>query len=245
MRTELDRAVVWHDLECGNYRADLPLWRMLGDQYGDPILDVGAGTGRVTLALARAGKPVTALDVDALLLEELERRAAGLPVATAVADARGFEVGARFALIIVPMQTIQLLGGAEGRGAFLRRARNHLRPGGRVAVALTERFDLYHPEPGQPPLMPDVLHRNGITYSSRPVAVRVQDDRILLERRREVSAPGEHQRPWAEDDCVHMDRLTAEQLEAEALGYGLRAAGRASVPSTPEHVGSVVVMLGG
>ena len=97
-----DPAVVWHDVECGSYRADLPLWRMLAGQQGDPILDVGAGTGRVTLELARAGWAVTALDSDARLLAELERRAAGLPVTTAVADARRFELDRRFALIVVP-----------------------------------------------------------------------------------------------------------------------------------------------
>ncbi len=45
-----DAAVVWHDIECSAYRADLPLWRELAAEYGDPILDVGAGTGRVALA---------------------------------------------------------------------------------------------------------------------------------------------------------------------------------------------------
>ena len=56
--------VVWHDLECGSYRADLPLWRDLAERHGDPILDVGAGTGRVSLDLAQAGHRVTALDLE-------------------------------------------------------------------------------------------------------------------------------------------------------------------------------------
>ena len=52
--------VVWHELECGSYRADLPLWRELADQMASSegsarVLDVGAGTGRVALELARAG----------------------------------------------------------------------------------------------------------------------------------------------------------------------------------------------
>jgi len=46
-------AVVWHDLECGAYLEDLPVWQRLAAQHGNPILDVGAGTGRVTLDLAR------------------------------------------------------------------------------------------------------------------------------------------------------------------------------------------------
>ena len=44
------REVVWHDLECGAYRADLPLWRELAERCSlgpgpRPHLDVGAGAG--------------------------------------------------------------------------------------------------------------------------------------------------------------------------------------------------------
>ena len=53
-------AVIWHDLECGGYVEDLTLWQSLADEQGDPVLDVGAGTGRVALALARRGHRVTA-----------------------------------------------------------------------------------------------------------------------------------------------------------------------------------------
>src|SRR5581483_3830706 len=66
--------VVWHDVECGSYVEDLPLWRSLAASYGDPVLDVGAGTGRVTLDLAQAGYRVTALDRDPDLIAALERR---------------------------------------------------------------------------------------------------------------------------------------------------------------------------
>ena len=66
--------VVWHDVECGRYDADLTLWIELAREAGGPVLDVGAGTGRVALPLARAGHEVTALDRDAeLLAAEAER----------------------------------------------------------------------------------------------------------------------------------------------------------------------------
>ena len=61
--------VIWHDLECGWYRADLPLWRELAAQHPGPVLEIGAGSGRVALELARAGHAVTALERERVLLD--------------------------------------------------------------------------------------------------------------------------------------------------------------------------------
>ena len=241
--TQSDPAVVWHDIECGAYRADLPLWRELAAAHGDPILDVGAGTGRVALDLARAGWEVTALDHDPLLLSELTRRAEGRPVTTTVADARDFDLAGQFALILLPMQTIQLLGGSAGRRRFLLRARSHLRPGGVLAVALTERFDLYRSGPGQPALAPDVGRRGETIYASRPTAVRQAGNAVVIERRREtITGNG---RAVAEPEVIRLERLNAEQLERQARGSGLEPVGRHTIGATDDHVGSVVVMLGG
>src|SRR3954447_25042930 len=102
---------LWHNLECGAYGDDLPLWRALVAEAGGPVLDVGAGTGRVTLDLAARGVDVVALDVDGALLEALEHRAAGLSVETVVADAREFTLSRTCSVVLVPMQTLQLLGG--------------------------------------------------------------------------------------------------------------------------------------
>ncbi len=37
-------AVVWHDVECGAYAADLPLWVELAAEHGGPVLDLSACT---------------------------------------------------------------------------------------------------------------------------------------------------------------------------------------------------------
>lgn len=237
-----ESAVVWHDVECGAYRADLGLWLALAAEHGAPVLDVGAGTGRVTLELARAGHDVTALDRDDRLLAELANRAAGLPVSTVVADARRFDLGRRFPLIVVPMQTIQLLGGAPARRRFLRCARAHLDRGGILAIALTEDFDLYPPGPDAPELEPDVLRLSDAVYSSRPIAVRDDGDAVVLERRRELITDG---RRLISEDIVRLDRVSAGQLEREAGRCRLARVRHVLVPATPDHVGSVVVMLRG
>lgn len=238
-----DASVIWHDLECGAYSADLPLWRELAAEHGDPVLDVGAGTGRVTLDLSRQGHRVTALDQSQVLLSELERRRETLPVAAVQADARSFELGEKFALIIVPMQTIQLLGGAAGRQRFLRCAASHLAPGGLVALALTERLERFGPEDDVPLPLPDITELDGVVYSSQPTAVREQPGSFVLERLRErISPKGERS---SELDVIHLDRLSAAELGREARAVGLTPCRTTEVPETADHVGSLVVMLGG
>src|SRR4051812_12173133 len=96
-------AVIWHDVECGAYAEDLPLWRELAAAAPGPVLDVGAGTGRVALDLAARGIEMVALDADTELLAALRARAAD--VETVTADARAFDLGPRrFGAVIVPMQ---------------------------------------------------------------------------------------------------------------------------------------------
>jgi SAM-dependent methyltransferase len=236
-------AVVWHDLECGSYARDLDVWRELAGEHGEPILDVGAGTGRVALDLARRGHRVTALDRDPELLAALAERAGTEAVETVVGDAREFELDRSFALIILPMQTIQLLGGADGRTQFLRRARRHLRAGGVVAVAITDTLELFEVSEESAAPMPDICEIDGVVYSSQPTAVRTVDHGFVLERRREtVSTDGS--RSVAEDQ-IHLDAVTASELEREAAGAALEPAAVIRVPPTPDYVGSLVVVARG
>jgi SAM-dependent methyltransferase len=238
-------SVIWHDIECGAYGADRALWRALASERPGPVLDVGAGTGRITLDLARRGHLVVALDRDRELLAELARRAGALAVETVVADAREFELAARFSLIIVPMQTVQLLGGSAGRRRFLERARRHLEPAGLLAIAISEQLELYDADAdaGYGAPLPDVRELAGVVYSSLPTAVREDRSGFVLERRRETV---EHDgRRTVEQDVIRIDGLTADELEREAQEVGLGPARRTEIPATPDHVGSVVVMFRG
>ena len=87
------------------------------------------------------------------------------------ADARDFDLGERrFGLILVPMQTVQLLGGPDGRAPFLRRARAALAPGGLLAIAIADALETFDEVRCLPPI-PDIREIDGIVYASRPVAV--------------------------------------------------------------------------
>ena len=238
-----DPEVVWHDVVCGAYAEDLPLWRDLATVYGGPVLDVGAGTGRVTLHLAGRGFEVVALDRSAALLAALSERALGLPVETVEADGRDFDLaGRRFGLILVPMQTIQLLGGPDGRARFLRCARAALAPGGLLAIAIADALETFDEVRSLPPI-PDIREIDGILYASRPVSVHDEPDGAVIRRVREiVDAKGNR---TVEEDRIRLDHLASATLEAEGAAAGFRVTPARAIPETDDYVGSTVVMLRG
>lgn len=233
--------VIWHDVECGAYAADLPLWRDLAAAAEGPVLDVGAGSGRVALDLAARGHEVVALDLDAALLAALRERAGGLPVAAAQADMRAFQLGRHFALILVPMQTVQLLGSPAERAEFLGCARRHAAPGGLLAMALADPFEGMSPNDGPDELpVPDLREVAGVVYASQPIAVREVAGGTEIERiRQRVGADGSVVRA---PDVVRVTALAPATLEAEAAAAGFSPRPRHAIAPTPDHVGSTVVV---
>lgn len=239
--------VIWHDVECGSYAADFAFWRGLAADRPDPaapVLDLGAGTGRVALDLAAVGVSVHALDFDAVLLRALEERARGLGVTDRIVthegDARDFDLGdTRFDLILAPMQTVQLLGGADGRARLLASVRKHLVPGGLFAAAIAHHIDAFDEDAFVP--VPDVREIDGVVYASRPTAIREDADGYVLERLRErVGTDGGR---TVSEDRIRLDRLTAAAFEEEARRARFTVELRATIGETSDHVGSEVAML--
>jgi SAM-dependent methyltransferase len=228
---------MWHDVENGSYDADLWLWRELAEAADGPILDLGAGAGRVAADLAARGHEVVALDADAELLAVLEQRVPG--VVTAEADARRFDLGRTFALAIAPMQLAQILGGPAGRTAMLEQVHAHLTPGGSFAAALTDLREVILDETASPPL-PDMLERDGWVFSSQPVSLTADDNGLVVERRRQAVSPaGEIEEELA---AIALDYVSADRFEAEARAAGLEPIGRREIPETLDHFGSTVVI---
>lgn len=240
MRTSagIDSAVIWHDVECAGYTADLPLWEGLADKADGPVLDLGCGTGRVALHLARRGHRVTGLDRDPELVSAFNERARGLPAVAEVGDARRFSLSAAFGLTIAPMQLIQLFASAEERIEALACVVRHLRPGGALALAIVE--DVLAGT-GDGECLPDVRELEESIYSSLPLETKVAAGEIVVRRRREtVSSDGARS---ADLDEVRLQLLCASSLEREAEAAGLRPIRRLSIPATDFHIGSTVVLL--
>jgi SAM-dependent methyltransferase len=235
-------AAIWHDVECGGYTEDLALWRELARASGGPALELGAGTGRVTLDLAERGHRMSALDSEPTLVEELRRRARerGLRVDAVTGDARGFELGRRFSLVLAPMQVAQLLGGPDGRRAMLASTRGHMDPGAVLALALADPLDGMPVADALPPLA-DVREVEGWVYSSRPVAMRETSEGIAIERIREAASPAG--KLSASAATIVLDGVDEAELVAAARDAGFRALPPRSVAATESYVGSRVVML--
>jgi SAM-dependent methyltransferase len=237
----MNEVVIWHDVECGAYGADFPVWDELADRCGDPILELGAGTGRLAIHLARRGHRVIGLDYKEELIAAQRERAAGLPVTPLLADARGFELPEPVALALAPMQLLQMLTDRAERLACLDRVAAQLLPGGRFAAAMVEGMPEPEDDNGEP-LVPDVREVDGWVYSSLPLEAVVGEEHIHVHRLRQRVAPsGELSE---EPDSVTICTLTVDELEAEAAEVGLVPIERLLIEATADHVGSTVVVLG-
>ena len=238
----MNEAVIWHDVECGGYAEDLPIWRDLAARAGGPILDLGAGTGRVTLDLAAAGHDVTALDADPVLLDALAERARsrGLDVRCVAADARALYSIGRFSLVLAPMQFVQLMGGEQGRAALLKGVASCVAPGGAFAAAISD-LDEAIPAEDAPPPLPDVGEREGWTYSSLPLDVRPEPNGVAVEWLRQVVSPAGQLTEMHHTEVL--DRVRPDELEREAAAQGLRPEARQEIGHTEAYIGSTVVIL--
>jgi SAM-dependent methyltransferase len=235
----LNPAAIWHDAECGAYDADLALWEELAAAADGPVLELGCGTGRVALHLARRGHGVVGLDSDPDLVATLAERARGLPLQAVLGDARAFELDTDIVLAVAPMQLVQLLPSRDDRRGCLGCIAAHLLPGGRIALAIVEGLP---PESEGPLPLPDVREVDGWVYSSLPIEAVDVGEEIVIRRLRQTVSPGGELRE--EDNEIRIRTLSAVELEEEAAACGLVPVGRRRIPPTDLHVGSTVVVLG-
>ncbi len=116
---------------------DVAFYREAAKEYGGPVLELGCGTGRITLALAEAGHQVTGLDISQRMLERAKRKRAELAtearerVHLVVGNMVRFELGEKYRLIIIPFRPLQHLLEVDEQIACLESARRHLRTEGR------------------------------------------------------------------------------------------------------------------
>ena len=116
---------------------DLPFWLDLAAQAGDPVLELGCGTGRVLIPLAQAGYHSIGIDHDLAMLQFLRASIGKIKPRPwfIAADITRFNLAVQFPLIILPCNTFSTLQKNE-RLACLECVQRHLQPGGLFAVSI-------------------------------------------------------------------------------------------------------------
>jgi len=133
LRGGYESSARFYDLFAEN--DDIPFYTELAMQYGSPVLDLAAGTGRVAIPLVRAGFEVTALEKSQSMLSVLRSKRESLPtnsrerLQVIEGDMTSFHLGQRFSLILIPASFGHAMTTDE-QLSLLSCVREHLRPEG-------------------------------------------------------------------------------------------------------------------
>lgn len=130
-----------YDLLHDTITGDIAFYLKCASRFGDPILELGTGTGRVLMPLVEAGYEVTGLDLSPAMLQLAsakirERVGTGGRIRLVEGDMTAFDLGGRFALVLVPARAFQHVITPEGQRAALTCIHKHLVPGGHLVLDL-------------------------------------------------------------------------------------------------------------
>ncbi|MGD2039432.1 MAG: class I SAM-dependent methyltransferase [Anaerolineae bacterium] len=134
----------FYELDYGAFDSDLVLFQQFAARTGSPVLDMACGTGRVLLPLARQGYQVTGVDNSEAMLAIAREKvtAEGLHdrVVLHHQDMRQLDLGRRFNLVLVALNSFTHLASLDDQLSTLARMYQHLQPGGVLVL------DLFNPD---------------------------------------------------------------------------------------------------
>jgi len=116
---------------------DVAFYRDLAVESGGPVLELGCGTGRTLVPIARAGIACVGLDASPAMLRFFRAKAPDIEVVEG--DMRAFDLGRTFRVITSPFRALSHLLDVDAQLACLACVRRHLAPGGAFA------FDVFDP----------------------------------------------------------------------------------------------------
>lgn len=155
------RDAAYYDHAYRRRKADVLHYAELADRFGGPVLELGVGTGRVAIEIARRGHPVVGVDMMASMLARAGERFADESdelrsrITLHRGDLREVRLRKKFPLVISPFNVFMHLYTREDVERALATVRAHLRKDGRFA------FDVLMPDPGALARDPDRLYRCG------------------------------------------------------------------------------------
>lgn len=151
----------YYDQAYRRRRHDVRFYTEVAIRWGGPVLELGAGTGRVALAIAQAGIEVVGVEAMEPMLRRAEDRLRRLPRAARdrVELRRGsierLRLRRRFPLVIAPFNVWMHLYTRQQIERGFATVRHHLTPGGRFV------FDVLLPDPGTMARDPSKRYRGG------------------------------------------------------------------------------------
>jgi SAM-dependent methyltransferase len=132
-----------YDLENNAFEPDGPFLLEIARRAGNPVLELGCGTGRLTIPMAQAGVQVTGLDIVPEMLELAKQKSNGANIEWALADARTFRLDQTYRMIFESGSVFQHMLTRADQEAFLARVKEHLAEEGWFV------FGSFFPHPGQ------------------------------------------------------------------------------------------------
>jgi SAM-dependent methyltransferase len=226
---EYDTLSDLYDLEY-THDYDLPFWLSLAKREAGPVIEWGAGTGRISVPLAAAGNDVTAVEISGQMVERGEEKREG--VGWIMGDMRSVDPGLRYGLAVCAFNSFLCLRSVDYALAFLRNAHEHLVPGGLLGIEISA----FSPEelvdpPGGPALRHDFTRvlpdgrLDRFSLSHYDAASQLMQMRLFYERY-DVSGTLESRRAHDltirisnRDELGLMLRLTGFEVEAAYGGF--------------------------
>jgi SAM-dependent methyltransferase len=118
--------------------ADRFFWRELIARQGEPVLDVGCGTGRLLLDYLQQGIDIDGVDNSPEMLALAAAKGAALGLQPVLYEQRveALDLPRRYPLILVPSSSLQLVTEPAAAAEAIRRLFAHLLPGGVLAASI-------------------------------------------------------------------------------------------------------------
>ena len=165
---------------------DIDRYQELADESrGGPVLELCCGTGRVAIPLARRGFSVTGIDISESMLSRFrdnlgrEEPAVAERISLARGDITDFDLGKRFALIIVAFNSLLCVTRFEDQCAALAAAARHLDDNGRLAIDVMNPLALsFRSEPVPKPFVTRRNPHTGNLYTRFAAIGPMGDDQV-------------------------------------------------------------------
>ena len=173
MSSDYDRWADVYDTVYSYVRDDIPFYVDAAKRYGGPVLELGCGTGRVTVPIAEAGVEIVGLDISEAMLDVARSKLAQSPAHEGMAslvhgDMAEFSLGRSFNTVIIPFRGLLSLLTTADQVKCLESIKRHLAPGGHLV------FDIFVPDL-------DMLVQEGdIPYHLRDVTDPATGHRVVL-----------------------------------------------------------------